>query len=108
MAAIPDDERSELQASGFLVDADLDEVSMAHERYMNSKCNNALLSITVELTQSCNLACTYCYQNSCRKPGEISGDFVEKLGAYVTSVVESGKRPITDLVLRFIGGEPLM
>jgi uncharacterized protein len=108
MAAIPDDERSELQASGFLVDADLDEVSMAHERYMNSKCNNALLSITVELTQSCNLACTYCYQNSYRKPGEISGDFIEKLGAYVTSVVESGKRPITDLVLRFIGGEPLM
>lgn len=108
MAAIPDDERSELEASGFLVDADLDEVSMAHARYMDSKHSNALLSITVELTQSCNLACTYCYQNSYRKPGKLSGDITEKLGAYVTSVVESGKRPITDVVLRFIGGEPLI
>ncbi|MGH3838436.1 MAG: 4Fe-4S cluster-binding domain-containing protein [Pseudonocardiaceae bacterium] len=108
MAALPDDERSELEASGFLVGVDLDEVNVAHERYMSSKRNNALLSITVELTQSCNLACTYCYQNSYRKPGAISDDITGKLGTYVRSAAESGKRPITDLVLRFIGGEPLM
>jgi uncharacterized protein len=107
-AAIPDAELAELEASGFLVDADLDEVKIAHERYMDSKRNNALLSITIELTQACNLACTYCYQNSYRKPGAISDDITDKLGSYVRSVVDSGRRPITDLVLRFIGGEPLM
>jgi sulfatase maturation enzyme AslB (radical SAM superfamily) len=95
LAAIPDGERADLEASGFLVDADLDEVSTAHERYMASKRNNALLSITVELTQACNLACTYCYQNSYRKPGVISDAITGKLGNYMRLVTESGERPIT-------------
>lgn len=96
-AAIPEAELAELAASGFLVDADLDEVKIAHERYMDSKRNNALLSITIELTQACNLACTYCYQNSYRKPGAISDDITDKLGSYVRSVVDSGRRPITGI-----------
>lgn len=86
----------------------MDEKAVARERYLRSKQNNALLAITVELTQECNLACTFCYQNSYRKPGAITDDTIERIQRYIEAVITSGKRPITDIAMRFIGGEPLM
>ncbi|MGH8896905.1 MAG: radical SAM protein [Egibacteraceae bacterium] len=105
---LDNDQIEELERSGFLVPADLDEKAVARERYLRSKQNNALLAITVELTQECNLACTFCYQNSYRKPGAITDDTIERIQRYIEAVITSGKRPITDIAMRFIGGEPLM
>lgn len=69
IAAIPLNQINSLAAGGFLVAADLDERAAARERYQRRKASNSLLGITIELTQECNLACTFCYQNSYRGTG---------------------------------------
>lgn len=102
------DELRMLEQSGFVVDEAVDEIELAHARYLRRKRENTLLTVTVELTQACNLACTYCYQNSYRGKGVISSLTIEKIERYVRAVVVSGWRPITHLDLRFIGGEPLL
>ncbi len=99
---------NELESAGFLVPGDLDEIGTARERYLASKQRNAALAITMELGQACNLACTYCYQNDYRDKVVITEEAIERLKRYIEAVVTSGKRPITDIAFRFIGGEPLM
>jgi radical SAM protein with 4Fe4S-binding SPASM domain len=108
LADLEADRLAELERSGFLVAADLDERAAARERYVRAKETSALLAITVELTQECNLACTFCYQNSYRTPGVITWDAIEKIQRYINAVIGEGRRPVTDISLRFIGGEPLM
>lgn len=102
------EKRVELEESGFLVAPDLDEKAAARERYFARKESNALLAITVELTQECNLACPFCYQNSYRGTGAITDQAIDRIEHYVETVITEGRRPITDIALRFIGGEPLM
>lgn len=108
LAGIPAETVDELERSGFLVDADIDEIAEAHERYLERKASNTVLNITMELTQECNLACTYCYQNSYRDTGAISEAGIEHVLTYVEGVISTGKRPITDIAFRMIGGEPLL
>jgi uncharacterized protein len=98
----------ELESSGFLVPDDLDEKATAQERYLERKASNSLLAITVELTQECNLACPFCYQNSYRGTGAITDQAIDRISHYVKAVITERRRPITDIALRFIGGEPLM
>ena len=106
--ALPADTIAELADAGFLVPDDIDEIATARERYLRSKEQNAALAITMELGQACNLACTYCYQNSYRDNVVITEEAVERLMRYIETVVTTGRRPITDIAFRFIGGEPLM
>lgn len=98
----------ELEEGGFLVAGEIDEKAIAEERYLARKANNALLAITIELTQECNLACPFCYQNSYRGTGAITDQAISRISEYVEAVVTERRRPITDIALRFIGGEPLM
>ncbi|MBV9011058.1 MAG: radical SAM protein [Pseudonocardiales bacterium] len=99
---------TELERAGFFVPVDFDERAAAERRYLERKQSNALLAITVELTQECNLACPFCYQNSYRGTGAITDQAINRIQQYVQTVVSEGRRPITDVALRFIGGEPLM
>jgi uncharacterized protein len=98
----------ELQDAGFIVPADFDEIGAAHSRWKESREANTLLACTIELTQSCNLGCRYCYQNTTRYDDVISPEAVENLKRYVRYVVDQAMRPIEDVSLRFIGGEPLL
>lgn len=108
VAAIPLGQVNSLVAGGFLVEADLDERTVARERYQLRKASNSLLGITIELTQECNLVCTFCYQNSYRGTGEITDLAIERVEQYIATVVAEARRPIQEIALRFIGGEPLM
>lgn len=98
----------ELKDGGFLIPADADEKAEAERRYLARKRDNALLALTVELTQECNLACPFCYQNSYRGTGAITDQAIDRIQQYAEAVITEGRRPITDIALRFIGGEPLM
>lgn len=108
LAAIPLSQIDTLEAGGFLVAADLDERAAARERYQLRKGKNSLLGITIELTQECNLTCTFCYQNSYRSTEEITDLAIERVEQYIATVVTDARRPIQEIALRFIGGEPLM
>lgn len=108
LALLEADEVRDLERSGFLVPEDLDEKAAARQRYLTNKESSALLAITVELTQECNLACTYCYQNSYRATGAITSETINRIARYAEAAITEGRRPITDISLRFIGGEPLM
>lgn len=100
---------AELERAGFIGDAQADETAQAHERYARRKRDNAALALTIELGQACNLACPYCYQNDYRDSrAVITDEAVSRLERYAEAVIASGKRPITDIAFRFIGGEPLM
>jgi len=105
---LPDDVLAEMEQAGFLVPADMDEIDTAHSLYVNRRANNSVLNITMELTQECNLACTFCYQNSYRAEGAITSAGIGTVIAYIDTVLTDRKRPITDVVFRLIGGEPLM
>jgi len=99
----------ELAGGGFLVPADLDEIDAAHQRWLSARQANSLLSVTIELTQACNLGCGFCYQNVYRDSASvITDEAIQGVARYVKAVVGERRRPITDVVLRFIGGEPLL
>lgn len=71
-------------------------------------CANEIkaLTITVELSNYCNLDCIYCYQIDKGTRKEISNEIVDKLNLYVSLVYETYK--FNMVILRFIGGEPLI
>ena len=103
------DRAQDLTRAGFLVTVPPDgERSAAHDRYTTRRMANSLLGITVELTQECNLACTFCYQNDYRGTGAITDESIGRIGEYIRTVVTQERRPFREIALRFIGGEPLL
>lgn len=101
-------EIEQLCDAGFLVDSGVDEINFAHSMYLNRKAENTTLSIIVEVTQECNLACSFCYQNSYRKDGAITEQGADWVLRYLDVTLARRGRPFRDVVLSFIGGEPLM
>lgn len=85
-----------------------------YSSYMTSLYGESskILSATLQVTENCNLACTYCYQcskSSARMTYDTAKLFIDsllglsdKLSPYVDLSEYSG------LVLEFIGGEPLL
>lgn len=68
---------------------------------------NDFVVIVIEVSNECNLKCTYCYENDKFSRGVISDEVVENIYLYIRNVamLTQGKR---DLGIRFIGGEPLL
>ncbi|WP_018686498.1 radical SAM protein [Actinokineospora enzanensis] len=97
-----------MEDAGFVVDAATNEIDVAHEQYLRRKATNSVFNLTMEMTQACNLACPFCYQNSYRDDTPITDGGLDNVLRYMTSVLEEQKRPFTDVVFRTIGGEPLM
>ena len=103
------DEQHELFESGFLVDVEVNEQQQGFFRFEKQKEEDSLLLITLELTQQCNFACPYCYQNDDRKLGNIESSTIQHILQYAENVLSQNKaRHITDIEIRFIGGEPLL
>ena len=64
------------------------------------------VTVTVELNNVCNLSCIYCYQTKKGTRPEITIEYIDKLLQYIGLVYNVHHFRI--LVLRFIGGEPLL
>ncbi len=65
-----------------------------------------LITLTIELNYVCNLSCIYCYQTDKGNRHEITQPIIDMIIDYASSVYE--RRPFKKLLLRFIGGEPLL
>lgn len=76
------------------------------ETFLREMQHPTCLTITVELNNICNLKCIYCYQTQKGVRPEITIDYIDKLVQYICSVYDANHFQI--LVLRFIGGEPLL
>lgn len=64
------------------------------------------IAITIELNSECNLKCIYCYQTDKGTRSEITTEIIEMIVEYISKVYE--RYQFRTLVLRFIGGEPLL
>lgn len=64
------------------------------------------LSITISLTQGCNLACSYCSQNNAKDRLIISDKVLDNIIEYIKNRMISGKYRF--LAVSFFGGEPLL
>ena len=61
-------------------------------------------NITFQVTDACQLKCTYCYQH-CKSNHYMSFDVAKK---YIDTFFEHDDGSIIAVVLDFIGGEPLL
>lgn len=80
------------------------------ENGWESYAENSVRSITFQVSEACNLRCTYCYQIA-KTPNRMSFDTAKKLIDFMLSDEETDymHKPSTfGLVWDFIGGEPFM
>lgn len=80
--------------------------------YQYYESSSSIFTVTIQVTEDCNLNCSYCYQHSKthkRMSFETAKNFIDKLLAQDSSIKDyidiKNKKGI---VLDFIGGEPLM
>lgn len=62
------------------------------------------IEATVQVTEGCSLACTYCYQHD-KTPLKMSLDTAKK---YLDALIESYDKTHFAVILDFIGGEPFL
>jgi uncharacterized protein len=97
-----DDVFSFLLEQEFLVADDLDEVKLVSARHEAARADDASLSITIELTESCNFRCVYCYQDHVKEHME---DAVkERILGYLRRKIDK----LDHLHVNWFGGEPLI
>ena len=66
-------------------------------------------TITFQVTDACNLACTYCYQThkgTRRMPFSIAKQFIDNL--FDNKYCNYIDMQMSGIILEFIGGEPLL
>ena len=81
-------------------------------RYFGSPNVEKTRTITFQITDDCNLCCSYCYQinkGHHKMPFEVAKKFIDKLlkkDSLIENYMESEESP--GVILEFIGGEPLL
>lgn len=92
-----------LETLGFIVADDVDEVARVKDRYWTEVRNNTQASLTVSLTEACNLRCTYCYQAHARE--NYDSDVASSVRSVIQESIRAGARKIH---INWFGGEPLL
>lgn len=95
---------------GFIIDDDHDELKIIRSRRREAIARSFAeqIGITFILTYSCNLACTYCYEQGIRSlGGMMSATTIHTIMDFVHSRIEK-KPSMQRLVSRLYGGEPLL
>ena len=94
--------RDQMLSCGFLVPADLDEISALRSRYLQSQANCDSLAVTIMPTDACNFNCFYCFQD--KKSILMSSDTANALVNFIDSKLYDVKK----LKVTWFGGEPLL
>lgn len=94
-----------LRKGGFLVQADVDELSRQKQTMWNTQEDNSVYHVIVNPTLDCNLNCWYCYENKIHG-SEMKEDVVSGICRHIIRYYED--HPFRKLKLSFFGGEPFM
>ncbi|MBI3379010.1 MAG: radical SAM protein [Nitrospirae bacterium] len=92
-----------LKEGGFMVNADLDEVSIIKKRLRRIR-ESGPLHLIIAPTLECNLACKYCYQF--RSFGSMTEKVCNQIIGFVGQELKKGA--ISSLRVDWYGGEPLL
>jgi uncharacterized protein len=92
-----------MRQSGFLVEAETDELAAALAQYDDGRRATDVMSVVITPSLSCNMSCFYCYQNRKNTDRLSDGD----IGAIVRFVGER-LQPNGSLNITWFGGEPLL
>ena len=91
---------------GIIVDDKLDE-KKEFEYWINRiKFDNSVLDITLLTTLSCNMQCTYCFEQGVENFGNMSKDTADVLCDWLIERLSETHAP--RLFVTFFGGEPLV
>jgi uncharacterized protein len=101
--AIGDSLTARLRRTGFLVEADFDEIGPIRERYWAAR-GNTPVSLVVTTTMECNLGCYYCYES--RTDDALTVQDAE--GLVEVAAERLRRRAKRHLHIDWYGGEPLM
>lgn len=90
---------------GYVVPNSFNELEYLKFRNKVSRFSNKYYSLTILLTNACNMACKYCYENAPSKNGNMSDKVVKKLLGHIESTL---KNKIEMLDITWYGGEPML
>jgi len=92
----------QLQYGQFVHAADLSEMDVLKFESQRTRYDPSSLGLVVAPTLACNMACTYCYENS--RTGRMTDETMDALVGFI----EKQARGLKELSLSWYGGEPLL
>ena len=91
-----------LLSQGFLVSDDTNEIDLIAQAHEQARETENMFSATIELTETCNFRCQYCYQPHEAK--NLEPDAEQRIIKYLKRRL----RDVPHLHLNWFGGEPLI
>lgn len=98
---------NELTTKGYLVNDEIDEISLLKHNYELDKYDQYVLDFTIAPTMGCNLKCSYCFEehNKPTVPVLMDSQTQDNLIKYMNSCASRATRM---LKVVWFGGEPLL
>ncbi|MBO9999202.1 MAG: TIGR04463 family radical SAM/SPASM RiPP maturase [Cyanobacteria bacterium SID2] len=93
-----------LAYGGYLVQDEIDEVSLLEEYYTAHRFNPRTMILTLAPTLSCNFGCDYCFQGQDKPSATMSPDVQDA----IVDFVNRSRFGIDRLHVAWYGGEPLL
>lgn len=94
--------QAQMVAAGFLLDGNVDELSVAEMRFNLQRFSSETLNLTIMPNLSCNFSCAYCYES-------LSHDHMkEEVSSSLVSFVDKKLATASKLTVGWFGGEPLL
>lgn len=99
----------QFRKNGYLEDSSVERIKHQNTDYLEHYLHNNLEQLTIQLTQNCNLRCSYCpymggYDNRTHSNKTISMETITKGIDYILAHSQNTKR----VSIGFYGGEPLL
>lgn len=91
-----------LSHEGFIVDESVDELALILDTNEQARSSTESFSATIELTESCNFSCKYCYQS--HVPKHLDNKAVERIVLYLSKKMHDKSH----VHINWFGGEPLL
>lgn len=93
-----------LKENGFIVMSDIDEFKRLCVEERANRFDKSVLNLTIAPTMSCNMACSYCYEEKYAK--FMDDDIINKLIDFVNKKISQTQLKQINII--WYGGEPLL